>query len=129
MIGGFLAGLRERRLLGARTRDGRVLVPALEFDPATSTPVEGLVEVGDTGTVVSWTWVTPRDGDVLDRPFAWALVRLDGADTALFHAVDADGDMTAMRTGMRVRARWAAERTGSIRDLACFEAAREDEHP
>jgi uncharacterized OB-fold protein len=26
-----------------------------------------------------------------------------------------------MRTGLRVRARWAADRVGSIRDLACFE--------
>jgi uncharacterized OB-fold protein len=26
-----------------------------------------------------------------------------------------------MRTGMAVRARWAAERTGHIRDIACFE--------
>ena len=26
-----------------------------------------------------------------DRPFAWALIRLDGADTALLHVVDAGG--------------------------------------
>jgi len=26
-----------------------------------------------------------------------------------------------MRTGLRVRARWAANRVGSIRDIACFE--------
>ena len=38
----------------------------------------------------------------------------------MLHAVDA-GSAAAMRTGMRVRARWAAERVGSIRDIACFE--------
>ena len=63
---------------------------------------------------------TPLPGQPLDRPFGWALIRLDGADTALLHAVDA-GSADAMRTGMRVRPRWAAERVGSIRDLACFE--------
>jgi uncharacterized OB-fold protein len=48
-------------------------------------------------------------------------VRLDGADTAMLHAVDA-GSIDAMKTGMRVRVRWRAERTGEIGDIACFEA-------
>jgi uncharacterized OB-fold protein len=38
----------------------------------------------------------------------------------MLHAVDAGG-AAAMRTGMRVRPRWATERVGSIRDIACFE--------
>jgi hypothetical protein len=66
--------------------------------------------------------VEPLPGQPLDHPFAWALIRLDGADTALLHAVDA-GSAAAMRTGMRVRPRWAADRVGGIRDLACFEPA------
>jgi uncharacterized OB-fold protein len=40
--------------------------------------------------------------------------------------VDA-GSAAAMRTGMRVQARWAADRTGSIRDIACFEPWTETE--
>jgi Predicted nucleic-acid-binding protein containing a Zn-ribbon len=47
-------------------------------------------------------------------------VRLDGADTALLHALDAPGP-DAVRTGMRVRIRWAPERSGAITDIACFE--------
>jgi uncharacterized OB-fold protein len=71
--------------------------------------------------VVSWTWLSsPLSGQPLEHPFAWALIRLDGADTAMLHAVDA-GSAAAMRTGMRVRARWAGDRVGSIRDIACFE--------
>jgi uncharacterized OB-fold protein len=54
------------------------------------------------------------------KPFAWALIQLDGADTSLVHAVDA-GDEAAMSTGMRVKVRWADEREGSINDIACFE--------
>ena len=39
--------------------------------------------------------------------------------TAMLHAVDA-GSESAMHTGMRVRARFADEPKGGIRDLACF---------
>ena len=71
--------------------------------------------------MLSWTWMPePLEGQPLARPFAWALIRLDGADTAMLHAVDA-GPAAAMRTGMRVRPRWSASRVGSIRDIACFE--------
>jgi len=42
----------------------------------------------------------------------------------MLHAVDT-GSAAAMRTGMRVRPRWAAERTGSIRDIECFEPSTE----
>ncbi len=73
--------------------------------------------------MVSWSWMPePLEGQPLTEPFAWALIRLDGADTVMLHAVDA-GSASAMRTGMRVRRRWAARRTGSIRDIACFEPA------
>ncbi|WP_436536840.1 Zn-ribbon domain-containing OB-fold protein [Actinoplanes sp. HUAS TT8] len=125
VLGRFMTGLRERRVLGSRTADGRVHVPPLEYDPLTHAPVTDLVEVRSTGTVTSWTWTDrPLDGQPLDRPFGWALIRLDGADTALLHAVDA-GERARMRTGMRVRIRWADERVGHIRDIACFEPGQD----
>ncbi|MFD6106094.1 Zn-ribbon domain-containing OB-fold protein [Nocardia salmonicida] len=120
IIGAFLTGLRERRILGARGSDGRILVPPPEYDPLTSAPVGDLVEVAATGTVTSWTWVSePLPGQPFDRPFAWALIQLDGADTALLHALDVT-DPGLLSTGMRVSARWAEERTGRIQDIACF---------
>ncbi len=120
VLGEFFTGLRERRIVGGRLADGRVTVPPMEADPVTGAPCEDFVEVGDAGEVTSWAWVSrPRPRHPLDRPFAWALVRLDGADTALVHVVDA-GSAGAMRTGMRVRARWAGETTGCITDVACF---------
>lgn len=121
VIGRFLAGLKERRIEGIRAADGRVLVPPLEYDPGTSDALDEFVEVGQAGTVTTWAWVPePRQYHPLDRPFAWALVRLDGADSDLLHAVDAGGE-SAMRTGMRVRARWRAETQGDIKDIECFE--------
>jgi len=117
----FLTGLRERVVLGVRATDGRVLVPPVEYDPVTADEIRDLVEVAPTGTVTTWAWnPAPRRGQPLATPFAWVLVRLDGADTALLHALDAPGP-EAVRTGMRVRVRWAAAREGAITDIACFE--------
>jgi uncharacterized OB-fold protein len=117
----FMTGLRDGKILGIRAADGRVLVPPAEYDPQTSEALHELVQVADAGVVMSWAFIAaPRPGQPLDRPFAWALVRLDGADTDLLHAVDA-GTPERMRTGMRVRARWSDERSGRIQDIACFE--------
>jgi hypothetical protein len=121
VLGAFFTALRERRIVGVRLPDGRVMVPPREYDPATGQALEEIVPVGSAGTVTTWSWVArPRPQQPLSHPFAYALVQLDGADTALLHAVDA-GDASCMRTGMRVRARWRDETEGSIRDIACFE--------
>ncbi|MGW6898345.1 MULTISPECIES: OB-fold domain-containing protein [unclassified Streptomyces] len=117
----FLTGLRERTVLGVRTGDGRVLVPPVEYDPVTAEELRELTEVATTGTVTTWAWnPAPRRDQPLATPFAWVLVRLDGADTALLHVLDAPGP-EAVNTGMRVRIRWAPQRTGAITDIACFE--------
>lgn len=123
VLGTFFGGLREGRIVGARTAGGRVLVPPSEYDPQSGEAVAALVEVATEGVVTTWTWVdVPRASDPLPHGFAWALVKLDGADTAMLHAVDA-GSAAQMRTGMRVKARFAGERRGAITDLACFEPA------
>jgi hypothetical protein len=117
----FFAGLRERKIVGARTADGRVIVPPTPHDPDTGEDVAELVDLPDTGVVTTWAWVpSPRANHPLQKPFAWALVKIDGADTAMLHVVDA-GDESRMSTGMRVKARWAPDPQGSILDLACFE--------
>ncbi len=121
VMGRFFTALRERRILGVRDASGRVLVPPREYDPATGADLDETVEVGTAGVVTTWSWVhRPREKQPLDRPFAWALIRLDGADSALLHAVDA-GSEERMASGMRVRARWRAETVGNIRDIEAFE--------
>lgn len=127
VLGRFMQCLAERRILGSRSADGRVHVPPAEYDPVTFAPPQELIEVGPAGTVLTWSWQpAPRDGQPLDRPFAWALIQLDGADTALLHAVDA-GSPAGLHTGMRVTPRWAAEPAGRITDIECFEPADEAE--
>jgi uncharacterized OB-fold protein len=128
-IGNFLTKLRARKIVGVRGSDGRVLVPPPEYDPITSAPLTEFVDVADTGTVQSWTWVhDPLPGQPFDRPFAWALIKLDGADTTLLHAVDV-ADPDAIQTGQRVVARWAGETEGSIKDIACFEPGETSNAP
>ena len=120
VLGRFLAGLRDGVVVGGRTSEGTVVVPPPEYDPVTHEQLTDLVEVSDVGTVASWSWVPePVKGQPLDRPFAFALVTLDGADVPLLHAVDV-ASAADMSTGMRVRVRWAEERTGHITDIEAF---------
>ena len=121
VIGAFLTGLRERVLIGITGSDGRVLIPPTEYDPMTGEDLTELVEVGPGGVVETWAWVRqPMPKHPLQRPFAWALVRPDGAGVGFLQAVDA-GSIEAMSTGMRVVPRWRDEREGSIHDLECWE--------
>ncbi len=122
ILGQFFTALRERRLVGTRGSDGRVFVPPAEYDPVTYEPLTEVVPVAAVGTVMSWTWQPePLEGQPLDRPFAWALIKLDGADTALLHAVDTGAaGSSGIKSGDRVHVHWADETTGSITDIAYF---------
>jgi uncharacterized OB-fold protein len=117
----FFTGLGRRRIEGIRCRDGRVMVPPAEYDPATGESLHEWVPVGEAGVVTTWAWTNePLAGQPLDHPFGWALIRLDGADTALLHAVDA-GEESRMSTGMRVKARWRQEPVDDLGAIECFE--------
>ena len=120
VVGGFMRALGEHRIVGVRTPSGEVLVPPLEYDPRTGAALDDLVDVGPGGVVGSWTWVAaPTRRHPLDHPFAFALITLDGAATALVHAVDVP-DEEAMRAGMRVVPRWRDEPQGRITDIEAF---------
>ena len=122
VVGAFLAGLREGRILGIRGADGRVLVPPPEYDPETGESLgTELVEVGPEATVEAWAWISaPLPKHPLAQPFAFALVRPDGADSAMVHAVDA-GDATVMKRGLRVCPRFRTEPKGLVTDLEAWE--------
>lgn len=127
LLGAFFTALRSRRVVGVRGSDGRVHVPPAEYDPVTYEALTEVVPVSSVGTVVSWTWQPePLDGQPLQTPFAWALVKLDGADTPILHAVNA-GSADAISTGARVHVHWADEPVGAITDIAYFDLGDEAE--
>ncbi|ORA04289.1 Zn-ribbon domain-containing OB-fold protein [Mycolicibacterium bacteremicum] len=126
LLSQFFTALRERRIVGVRGSDGRVLVPPAEYDPVTYAALTEVVPVSAVGTVQSWTWQsTPLEGQPLDKPFAWALILLDGADTPLLHAVRADEG--GIKTGDRVRVHWVDEPVGAITDIAYFVPGEDSE--
>jgi hypothetical protein len=117
----FFSGLRAGVLVGIRSSTAGVMVPPAEYDPQTAEALDEFVEVGPGGEVVAYAWVSqPRPKQPLRHAFAYALIRLDGADSGFLHAVDVGGDETLMRVGMRVAPRWAVERKGDIHDIEAF---------
>lgn len=121
VVGRFLTDLRDRIITGIKASDGRVIVPPMEYDPDTAEALSEFVEVSSEGEIVSWCWVKqPRDAHPMDKPFAWAMVKLDGADVPMVHCVAADAE-NDVSTGGRVRAVWADETTGMITDIKWFE--------
>ena len=122
-IGRFLAGLKEQQTIwGQRVRGQGVVVPPLGYSETDATAGGEWVAVQPTGVVTAVARVhEPIAGlHPSTTPFAFVLVQLDGADTALAHIVT--DDAARARVGSRVEAVWrpAAERTGSIRDIAAF---------
>jgi len=117
----FFTSLRDRKFEGIKTRDGKVLVPPQEYDPQSGEALSEWAPVGPGGEIVSWSWVAkPRKKQPLQHPFAYALIRLDGADVPMLHAVDA-GSESKLAVGTRVVPRWAKEPKGGINDVVCFD--------
>jgi uncharacterized protein len=76
-------------------------------------------ECGPEGVVDSWTLAHRNvDDEPLAAPVAYALVRLDGADTVLLHRLLGPADI-----GARVRPVITPDRSASIHDIEGFEPA------
>ena len=122
-VGRFLAGLRDTKTIwGQRAAGVGVVVPPHGYSETDGSPTTEWVAVEPTGTVTAVALVHQPIADLhpFDAPFAYVLVRLGGADTALAHVVtERPGDVTV---GARVEAVWKpdGERTGSIRDIESF---------
>lgn len=127
IVGRFLAGLKEqRKIWGQRVSGLGVVVPPVGYSEVDGSAGGEWVEVRDTGVVTAVAVVhAPIAGlHPFTTPFAFVLVRLDGADTAMAHVVK--DDLEALTVGARVEAVWAPDeqRHGSIRDIAYFRLLR-----
>lgn len=122
-IGRFLAGLKEqRKIWGQRVPGQGVVVPPHGYSEMSGKPSRDWVEVKDEGVVTAFAIVRHPIERLhpVSTPFAFVLVKLDGADTALAHVVK--DDIGKIRVGSRVKAIWKddGERVGSVLDIDCF---------
>jgi uncharacterized protein len=115
----FFEALRDRGVfLGSRCEHcGVTYLPARIFCERCLASLSPDTECGPEGDVQSWTIARRTgDGETLDPPVTYALVRLDGADTVLLHRLLGPADI-----GTRVRAVLTTDRSASINDIEGFE--------
>lgn len=115
----FLRAIRdEGRILGWRTGNPpRVIVPPKDLGGTGE-----WVEIGPGARLEAYApveWL----GDGADTASCLALVRLDGADTAMLARLRPTVAPHALPVGTRLVARFAEERQGAVTDF-WFEAAR-----
>ena len=84
----FFEALGQQKILGTKSSAGKVFSPAAEFAPETNEPLKEMIEVGPGGVVESFSWIeNPQHHHLIKEPFAFALIKLDGADTSMLHMV------------------------------------------
>ncbi len=118
----FLISLRdEKKILGNRCAAcNRVYVPPRRNCGRCFNEIEEWMELGSEGAIVSHTVVRfPFKVQPCEPPFAYALIKLEGADVSIVHVIKEELDRLA--TGARVRARFREDRSGHILDIDCFE--------
>lgn len=125
--GRFLTTLRdEQTIMGTRCeRCERVFVPPRKTCPTCFTENKTWTAVSNEGTVTAFT-VARRQLAAIARPVpvVFALIRLDGADTALLHTIGRiDPDRVSI--GMRVRACFSREAGATMAAISHFEPAEE----
>ena len=124
----FLRNVAEGRILGSRCPQcGQVYVPIRNVCPTDACDITDRVEVPDTGIVTTFCVVNVQFyGQGVEVPYVCATVLLDGADMGLFgmvSGVSAD----EVRMGMRVRAKWADERSASFECIEYWEPTGEED--
>lgn len=131
----FMTALRdEGRILGVRDPgSGKVLVPPRVVSGLSAQRTGEWVEVGPRGTVIGCTvvetaFVDPMTGAQRPIPYGFAFIRLDGADTSIYHFLEASSH-DALRVGMRVEAvlKPREERQGQMSDIVWFRTVEDGE--
>lgn len=116
----------NRKIMGTRTPDGLgAFLPPREYCDVTHKRSGTWVECGPEGTVRACSIIYLEFmGQTRPPPYIYAEIILDGASTRLIHTIDGV-DMTRVKElvkpGVRVRAVWSDQRTGSLKDISHFE--------
>jgi uncharacterized OB-fold protein len=124
----FFDGMKEEKILGTKCpKCNRVLVPARTFCPRCFVDSDQWIECAQEGKLVSWVLINYTFFDQLIKPpFITGMIRLDGTDVEFMHFVggfdlnNLEEVKNRVQTGIRVKAVWEKERSGSILDLKYF---------
>jgi len=119
----FFMTLKEKGVFtGARCdRCKTVYVPPVHFCERCFVRLKDTLAVADNGALQAFTVARKGpEGQPLEAPVVYGIVKLRGASTVLLHKVLADP--SKLKAGMRVRARLKPEkqRRGSITDIEGF---------
>jgi hypothetical protein len=118
----FLVSIRDdQKILGTKcSKCGTVYVPGRKNCGRCFVDMDEWVEIADEGVVTAYTIVRySYPVQPVEPPFAYALIKLDGADVAFLHLIKKDLDK--IKNGLRVKAKFKTERTGTILDIDSFE--------
>ncbi|MGQ9720047.1 MAG: Zn-ribbon domain-containing OB-fold protein [Candidatus Jordarchaeum sp.] len=123
----FFDGFKEKKFLGIKcSKCGTVYALPRQVCGRCFVKMDEWVELGPEGvigafTVVKFPYIDPNTGEIIKPlPFTVAAVRLDGADSAIWHYVN-ELDESKIKVGRRVRIVWQDERKGNIHDIKYFE--------
>jgi hypothetical protein len=124
----FMSTLRdEAKLFGTRCSNcQRVLVPPRPVCGICAARTNEWVEVGPRGTIAGYTvvetaFIDPMTGVERPIPYGFAFIKLDGADTNIYHFLE-ENRHEYLEVGMTVEAVFKpdGEREGKMSDILRF---------
>lgn len=122
----FLVSLRDdQKILGSKcSKCGTVYVPPRKNCGRCFVDINDWMDIADEGVIEAYTIVHYANPiQPAKVPFAYALIKLDGADVSFLHLIKRDLDK--IKNGLRVKAQFKTECTGSILDINSFELISE----
>ncbi|MGZ3606541.1 MAG: Zn-ribbon domain-containing OB-fold protein [Syntrophales bacterium] len=118
----FLVSIRDhQKILGTKCQEcGTVYVPPRKNCGRCFVDMDEWVDIADEGVITAYTIVYyAHPVQPIKPPFAYALIKLDGADVGFLHLIKKDLDK--IKNGLRVKAKFKAEPSGHILDIDSFE--------
>jgi len=113
---------KNKKIMGVKCpKCGKVYVPPKMVCFVCFEKMEEWLEVGNQGIVKGFTVVTHKtDVMPLEPPFAYGIIKLDGADTDIVHLIN-EGDPQKLKIGMRVEASFYKKPRKRILDIEYFQ--------
>jgi len=119
----FYREIRDNcKIWGTRCpRCERVYLPPRETCPRCFYAIDEWVEVGDVGTLLTYTVIRYAVPGIQPQkpPYALGIVKLDGASTGLMHILG-EVEPDNIRVGMRLKAVFREAREGNYLDIMYF---------